>query len=77
MSAAVAQLLEEALRLPTESQTELVEAILERFEPSRDFLDEQLAKITRRMENVRTGRSTLVSATEAHERVLSALKLRA
>ena len=77
MSAAVAHLLEEALLLPAESQTELVEAILERTEPSQDFLDAQLAIVTRRMQNVREGRSGVIAADEAHDRVLASLRLRA
>jgi hypothetical protein len=77
MSVAVAQLLKEVLLLPADSQTELVEAILEHAEPSRDFVDEQMTHVTQRMENVRQGLSELVPAAEAHERVLAALKPRA
>ena len=74
MSAAVAHLLEEALLLPTESQTELVEAILERTEPSQDFLAAQLAIVKRRMQNVGEGRSALIEAELAHNRVLDLLR---
>lgn len=77
MSDAVAHLLEEALLLPSESQTELVEAILERTEPSRDFLDHQLGIVTRRMQSVRDGTSSLIAAEEAHGRVMQSLRLRA
>ncbi len=77
MSTDVAQLLEKALLLPSESQTELVEALLERAEPSQEFLEQQVDKIVRRMRNVREGSSTVVSAADAHDRVLGSLKLRA
>jgi hypothetical protein len=77
MSAAVTHLLEEALLLPSESQTELVEALLERAEPSREFLDHQLGIVARRMQNVRDGTSTVIAAEDAHDRVLGSLRLRA
>lgn len=77
MSVAVAHLLEEALLLPIESQTELIEALLERAEPSRDFLDHQLGIVARRMRNVRDGSSRMVPAEDAHDRVLVSLRLRA
>jgi hypothetical protein len=76
MSAAVAHLLEEAIRLPMESQTELIEALLERAEPSRDFLDHQLGIVARRMQNVRDGTTTVVPAEDAHDKVLASLRLR-
>ena len=74
MSAAVAHLVEEALLLPSESRTELIEAILERSRPSEEFLTEQLDVITGRMENVRNGSSRLVAAAEAHQMVLNSLR---
>ncbi|MBK8094073.1 MAG: addiction module protein [Verrucomicrobiaceae bacterium] len=77
MSAAVAHLLNEALLLPTESRIELVEAVLERSEPSPEFISQQMEVVARRMENVRTGASRLIPAEEAHQRVLDSLKLRA
>ena len=76
MSVAVAQLLEQVLRLPQESQTELIEALLDRAEPSREFLDHQLGIVTRRMQNVRGGSSTVVPAEDAHDRILASLRLR-
>jgi hypothetical protein len=69
VSTDVAQLLEKALLLPSESQTELVEALLERAEPSQEFLEQQVGKIVRRMRNVRERSSTVVSAADAHDRV--------
>jgi hypothetical protein len=63
--------------LPSEDQTELVEAILERSVPSADFVAEQMRTVERRMENVRTGTSKLIPADEAHESVLSSLRIRA
>lgn len=77
MSSDVAHLLEEALLLPTEAQTELVEALLERSEPSLGFLDQQVGTVIRRMQKVRDGSSTVVSAADAHDQVLDSLKLRA
>ena len=77
MCAAVAHLLEEALLLPSESQTELVEALLERSEPSREFLDHQLGIVTRRMQSVRDGTSSLIAAEDAHNHVLELHRIRA
>jgi Putative addiction module component len=77
MSVAVAHLLEEALLLPSESRTELVEALLERSEPARDFLDHQLGIVMRRMQSVRDGTSSLIAAEDAHDQVMESLKLRA
>lgn len=77
MSVAVAQLLEEALLLPPESQTELVEALLKRAQPSRQFLDHQLGIVTQRMQSARQGSSALIEAEDAHAKVLVTLTLRA
>jgi len=77
MSAAVDHLLKEALLLPAAFQTELIEALIAHSEPSQDFLDHQLGILTRRMQSVRDGTSTLISAEDAHTRVLETLKLRA
>ena len=77
MSASVNHLLEEALLLPPESRTELIEALMERAEPSREFLDHQLGIVTARRQRVQHGASTLVDAGEAHHQVLHALKARA
>ena len=59
-------LLEEALLLPPESQTELIEALLERAEPSKEFLDHQLGIVTERMQRVQQGASALIDAQTAH-----------
>ena len=77
MSLAVPQLLEAALLLPLESQTELVEALLERAQPSREFLEHQLGIVAQRMQGVRQGSTTPVDAEDAHARVLDSLRLRA
>lgn len=77
MSASVSHLLEEALLLPQESQTELIEALLERAQPSREFLDHQLEVVNERMKCVQQGSSTLIDAGAAHERVLNSLKVQA
>jgi hypothetical protein len=73
MSVSVTHLLEEALRLPPESRTELIEALLERTEPSREFLDHQLGIVSARMKRVLQGSSTVIDAGEAHDRVLHSL----
>ena len=73
MTASVAHLVEEALRLPSESRTELVEATLEKSAPSKEFLEEQMSRVRQRREAVREGRSHLIPAEEAHRRVLEAL----
>ncbi|MBL9114253.1 MAG: hypothetical protein JNJ83_04550 [Verrucomicrobiaceae bacterium] len=76
MSSAVAHLLEEALLLPSESRTELVEALLERSEPSQDFLDHQLGIVRRRMQAVQGGTSALIAEEDAHEQVMRSLRIR-
>ncbi len=76
MSAAVADLLTAAMNLPEESRTDLVEAILERSIPSDEFIAEQMATISLRMERVRQGLSTPVPAADAHTAVLAALRMR-
>ena len=55
---------------------ELIEALLERSEPSRDFIDAQMDVVQRRMESVKTGQSRLVPAEEAHAQVLNSLNRR-
>jgi hypothetical protein len=76
MSAAVAHLLSEAMLLPSDCRTELVEAILEQSAPGEQFLAEQMKMIAGRMEKVRAGASTLIPADEAHDLVLGSLGLR-
>lgn len=56
--------------LPSDSRTELVEAILEQSAPSDDFISGQMKVITERMEKVRAGASPLIPADEAHDLVL-------
>jgi hypothetical protein len=74
MSAVVTHLVEEALLLPSEVRTELVEAILEGAVPSEEFLAGQLEVIAGGMENVRDGSSRLVPAVNAHRMVLASLQ---
>jgi hypothetical protein len=74
MTATVAQLVEKALLLPFEDRTELIEAILEGTPPSETFLSAQMELVTDRMENVRTGKSTLIAAEKAHQIVLESLQ---
>ena len=62
---------------PPESQTELIEALLERAEPSKEFLDHQLGIVSARRTRVEQGSSTLIDAGEAHDRVINALKMQA
>ena len=73
MIAAVSHLVDQALLLPIESRTELVEAILERTAPSKQFIDGNMSNVRRRMEDVREGRSQLIPAEESHRRVREAL----
>lgn len=73
MAPSVKQLVEQALLLPAESRTELVEAILESSEPSGDFIAGQMETVLARMNNVSEGRSDLISADEAHRKVREAL----
>ena len=77
MSATVAHLLNEALLLPPDSRTELVESILEQSSPSEEFISRQMQVVSRRMENVRNGSSKLIPADEAHNLVQTALQVRA
>lgn len=76
MSAVVTHLLEQALLLPDDSRTELVEAILERSKPSEAFMTAQLKTVAIRMEKVRNGDSSLILADDAHQNVLTSLRLR-
>lgn len=62
--------------LPSDFRTELVEAILEQSSPSADFVAQQLETVSRRRQQVKEGASRLIPADEAHDRVLSSLKLR-
>lgn len=73
MAPSVKELVEQALLLPAESRTELVEAILEGSEPSGDFIAGQMETILARMKNVSEGRSSLISDDEAHRKVREAL----
>ena len=66
MSLSVSHLLSEALQLSADSRTELVEAILEQSRPSAKFVDNQLALVRTRREDVLHGKSTLIPAVEAH-----------
>lgn len=74
MTAIVTSLVEQAMSLPSESRTELVEAILAEAKPSNEFLSAQMKIVRQRMDNIRHGRSELVSAEEAHRRVRAALE---
>jgi hypothetical protein len=76
MSTAVADLLTAAMRLPADSRTELVEAILERSTPTDDFIAGQMEVVSRRMERVRQGITQLVPAAEAHDAVLAGIQTR-
>ncbi|MES2468441.1 MAG: addiction module protein [Verrucomicrobiota bacterium] len=76
MSATVAHLLSQALRLTADSRTELVEAILEQTHPSREFIARQMDLVESRREEVKAGTSTLIPAGEAHAIVLESLQAR-
>ncbi|MBG7607860.1 MAG: addiction module protein [Verrucomicrobia bacterium] len=73
MTAAVKQLVEAALRLAPEERDELVESILEQSEPDQEWTDSWVAECERRMEDVRSGKSKLIPAEEAHRRIRQAL----
>ena len=74
MNAAVAELVEKALLLPTEARAELLEAIWEKQTPSDDFISAQMSVVAGRMENVRNGTSPLIPAADAHRMVLESLR---
>ncbi len=73
MIATVAQLVEKALLLPSEARSELVEALLERSEPSDMLLMEQLRLVEERMAKVENGESLLIAEDEGHRLVLKSL----
>ncbi len=77
MSATVDQLLREALLLPIDSRTELVEAILEQSNPSPEFLARQMEIVEIRRQRLKDGVSILIPAHEAHNIVLESLQARA
>lgn len=74
MTAEVAELLEKAMQLPQEAREELAEAILEQSEPDGEYMAEWLAVVEQRIENVRTGKSKLTSAEDAHRSVRQMLQ---
>jgi hypothetical protein len=75
MTAAVAQLVEKALLLPSEARSELVEAILERSACSGEIIEEHMLLVEERMKNVASGKTKLVPEEEAHQSVLDSLRL--
>ncbi|MFT4175509.1 MAG: addiction module protein [Luteolibacter sp.] len=74
MTPAVERLMKEALLLPGEVRTELVEALLEKSAPSSEWLADQIEIVTRRMENVQNGQSSLIGEGDAHRLVREALQ---
>lgn len=73
MTAAVTHLLDEALRLPDRSRIELAEQILDNTPPPAGTIAKQMTIVRKRMANVRSGRSRLIPAEEAHRQVRAAL----
>lgn len=69
MTAAVKHLVEEALRLAPEEREELVETLLSHQEPDEGWAQTWEEEISRRMEDVRTGKAKLISAEEAFRRM--------
>jgi putative addiction module component (TIGR02574 family) len=69
MTAAVKHLVEEALRLAPEEREELVETLLSHQEPDEGWAQAWEEEISRRMEDVRTGKAKLISAEEAFRRM--------
>lgn len=57
MSIVMEDVLEYALKLPAESQTDLIEALLANSEPSKEIMDAHLAEVIRRRENYRSGKT--------------------
>jgi putative addiction module component (TIGR02574 family) len=76
MTTTAAQLLKQAMDLPEEERAELVDALLESLPLPERYLGEQLAVVSRRMENVKEGRSRLIPAEEPHRSVRKALATR-
>jgi exonuclease VII small subunit len=74
MTAQVAELFEKAMQLPQEAREELAEAILDQSEPNEAYMAELLKVVEQRMENVRTGKSKLTPADEAHRSVREMLE---
>ncbi len=69
MTAAVKHLVEEALRLAPEEREELVETLLSHSEPNDEWSQAWEEEISRRMEDVRTGKAKLISAEETFRRM--------
>ena len=69
MTAAVKHLVEEALRLAPEEREELVETLLSHREPGEGWAQAWEEEISRRMEDVRTGKAKLIPAEEAFRRM--------
>ena len=69
MTTAVKHLVEEALRLAPEEREELVQALISHDEPDVEWTNAWINECKRRMENVRTGKSKLISAEEAFRRM--------
>lgn len=69
MTAEVSELLEKAMLLPQEAREELAEAILEKSEPSEEYIADLVALAEQRMENVRTGKSKLIPAEDVFREI--------
>lgn len=69
MTAAVKHLVEEALRLAPEEREELVETLLSHSEPTEEWTQTWQEEISRRIEDVRTGKAKLIPADEVFRRM--------
>ncbi len=69
MNVIVEKLAKQALLLSPADRDELVETILSNAEPDPQWLNEWIDECERRRENVRTGKSKLISAEEAFRRM--------
>lgn len=69
MTAAVKHLVEEALRLAPEEREEFVEALLSHHEPAEEWTQAWQEEISKRMEDVRTGKAKLIPAEEVFRRM--------
>jgi putative addiction module component (TIGR02574 family) len=73
MTTTASRLLEQVLLLPEDEREELVGNILDQSLPPSDFVAEQMITVRRRIEDVKEGRSALIPAEEAHQRVREAI----
>lgn len=69
MTAAVKHLVEEALRLAPEEREELMETLLSHSKPDEGWAQAWEEEISRRMEDIKTGKAKLIPAEEVFQRM--------